>query len=175
MLKRMIGAALLRTSVYEEVEHDTNATLQAALVVVVVSIATAFGGYLTFGGNIIWALASGIILGVVQWAVWAFITYVVGTKIFNTENTHADWGQMARGTAFAQTPGVLLVFSFLPGVGPIIGMLAGIWKLVAMTVGVKQVLDYDSIWRAVGVVIVGLLVVLVPLFIIVMMVGVPTQ
>ena len=82
---------------------------------------------------------------------------------------------MARGTAFAQTPGVLLVFSFLPGVGPIIGMLAGIWKLVAMTVAVKQVLDYDSIWRAVGVVIVGLLVVLVPLFIIVMMVGVPTQ
>ncbi len=166
MLKRMIGASLLKASVYEEVEHDTNATLQAALVVVLVSVATALGGYLTFGGNIILALVSGIIFGIVQWAVWAFLTYIVGTKIFNTENTHANWGQMARGTAFAQTPGILLVFCFIPAVGPVIGVIAGIWKLTTMTIAVKQVLDYDSIWRAVGVVIVGFLIVLVPVLII---------
>ena len=166
MLKRMIGASLLRTSVYEEVEHDTNATLQAALVVVIVSVATALGGYFTFGGNIILALVSGIIFGIVQWAVWAFLTYMVGTKIFNTENTHANWGQMARGTAFAQTPGIFLVFCFLPVVGPAFGVIAGIWKLATMTIAVKQVLDYDSIWRAVGVVMVGFLIVLVPVLII---------
>ena len=36
MIQRMIGAAMLRTGTYEEVEYDTSATVQAMLVVVVV-------------------------------------------------------------------------------------------------------------------------------------------
>ncbi len=43
MIQRMIGAALLRTGTYEEVESDTSATLQAMLVVVVVSLASGLG------------------------------------------------------------------------------------------------------------------------------------
>ena len=53
MIRRMIGSALLRANVFEEVEHDHTATLQAALVVIIVSISTALGSYFTFGGNFI--------------------------------------------------------------------------------------------------------------------------
>ena len=49
MIQRMIGAALLRTGTYEEVESDTSATLQAMLVVVVVSLASG-AGHVGVGG-----------------------------------------------------------------------------------------------------------------------------
>ena len=34
----------------------------------------------------------------------------------------------------------------------------GIWMLVAMVVAVRQALDYESTWRAIGVVVIGFLV-----------------
>ena len=35
---------------------------------------------------------------------------------------------------------------------------AGIWMLVAMIIAVRQALDYQSTWRAIGVVVIGFLV-----------------
>ena len=46
--------------------------------------------------------------------MWALFTYVIGATILKTEDTEADWGQLARGTGFAQTPGILHVFYFIP-------------------------------------------------------------
>ena len=34
----------------------------------------------------------------------------------------------------------------------------GIWMLIAMVIAVRQALDYQSTWRAIGVVIIGFLV-----------------
>ena len=39
----MIGAAMLRPQTFEEVEHDPATTIQAAMVVVIVAIATGIG------------------------------------------------------------------------------------------------------------------------------------
>ena len=182
MLKRMIDACLLKASVYEEVEHDTNATLQAVLVVIAVSIAVVLGSYMLVGGNIIVVVVMGIIVGFAHWAVIAFVTYIVGTKIFPTENTHANWGQMARAIAFAQTPGLFLVFCLLPGkflpeIVDTIGLIVFIWRLSTTIVAVRQVLDYDhlmrkviflriSTWRALAVVILSYLIVIVPMLVI---------
>lgn len=43
-VQRMMGAAMLDISTYEEVEHDLDATGQAALVVIIVAICSAIGG-----------------------------------------------------------------------------------------------------------------------------------
>ena len=34
---------------------------------------------------------------------------------------------------------------------------AGVWMLVAMVIAVRQALDYQSTWRAIGVVVIGFL------------------
>jgi hypothetical protein len=104
MLERMLGAARLNVRTFEEVENDENATTQALLVVVIVSIASGIAA-LTTGNNFIVNFIIGIILGLIGWSLWAFITFFVGTKILNSPGTHANWGQLARATAFAQTPG----------------------------------------------------------------------
>lgn len=166
MLERMMGAARLNVHTFEDVENDESATMQALAVVVIVSIAAAIGGLLALGGNPITGLFFGVIRGLAGWALWALVTYLVGTTIFKTPSTHANWGQMARGTGFAQTPGVLQIFAFIPFLGGLIALAATIWQLVAMVIAVRQGLDYESTWRAIGVVVVGFIIVIIPLIII---------
>ena len=163
MIMRMLGAARLNVHTYEEVEQDTSATTQALIVVVLVSIAGGIGAF--FAGenpDIVRALAYGIVTGVASWAIWALVTMFVGTKLLKTEATEADWGQLARTTGFAQTPGLLSVLVFLPGIGPFIGLLGYLWRLAAMVIAIRQALDYTSTFRALLVALISL----VPWFII---------
>ena len=156
MIMRMLGAARLNVHTFEEVEKDTSATTQALIVVVLVSIASGVGGLL--GGedvDIVRGLAFGVIQGVVSWAVWALVTMFVGTKILKTEATEADWGQLARTTGFAQTPGLLNVLGFISGIGLLIAIVVFFWRIVAMVIAVRQALDYTSTLRALLVVLIS--------------------
>jgi len=154
MLQRMIGAARLDVHTYEDVENDQKATQQAMLVVVLVAIASGIAAIGT-GELFILNFLVGLAVGIIGWAIWAYITFFVGTKILNTPETHADWGQLARGIAFAQTPGLLRVFGIIPYIGGVFVLIGLIWSLVAMVVAVRQCLDYQSTGRAIGVVLIG--------------------
>ena len=140
MLARMMGAARLDVHTFEEVEGDSGATMQAMLVVVLVAIANGIGG-LASAGNPLFGLISGLLLGLVTWAAWALVTFLVGTTILKTPETHANWGELARTTGFAQTPGLFKALGFLPFVGPLIVLIASIWQFVAMVIAVRQALD----------------------------------
>jgi len=148
----MIGAARLRTETYEEVEADGSATLQAMSVVLLVALATGIGN---LGSGSILGLVVGIVVAIVGWALWAWITYFVGTTIFKTPETEANWGQLARTLGYAQSPGVLKVFVVIPGIGPLVFAVVSIWQLMAMVIAIRQALDYTSTSRAIGVAIVG--------------------
>lgn len=170
MLERMIGAARLNVHTFEEVENDQNATTQALLVVIIVAIAAVIGSVFQID-NLLVGLIFGLIAGILRWAIWALITFWVGTTILNTPQTHASWGQLARVTGFAQTPGVLQVFGFIPFIGWLIALVGSIWQLIAMVIGVRQALDYESTWRAVGVVLIGFVIAVIPLIIIAAVLG----
>ena len=152
MIRRMIGAAKLDTAIYEEVEADTSATRPALTVVALVALATGIG---TFGSGGLVGLVVGIAAGMGLWALWAWITYFVGTPLLKTAETNADWGQLARTLGFAQSPGVIKALGFIPVLGPLVFAIASIWQLVAMVIAIRQALDYSSTWRAVGVAVVG--------------------
>lgn len=149
MIGRMLGAARLNAETYEEVEHDSGATIQALLVIILVSIAS-FVGQLLAGDdmNVVAALINGIVWGIIGWALWALFTWLIGSTLLKTEQTEADWGQLARCTGFAQTPRILNVFLFIPILGPILVLVGLVWTIIAMIVAVRQSLDYTSTWRA---------------------------
>lgn len=155
MIGRMLGAARLSSDTYEDVERDSSATIQALLVVIIVAIATGVGGILSGGTGLIEGLFFGVIRGIVAWVIWALVALLVGTTILKTEGTEADWGQIARGTGFAQTPGLLNVLVFIPVAGWIIGALVIIWQLAGMVVALRQSLDYTSTWRAFFVILIA--------------------
>ena len=162
MLSRMIGAALLRSETFEEVEADSSAMVQALIVVIIVAIAGAIGSFLSEEGDIVSSLIFGIVFSIVSWAVWALVAMFVGTKILNTEDTEADWGQVARCTGFAQTPGILGVLAFIPWVGALFVLVSFAWRIAAMVVAIRQSLDYTSTLRAFFVILISF----IPAFII---------
>lgn len=173
MIGRMLGAARLDVATYEEVEADGKATIQALIVVIVVTIASVVGQMLGGGDDfdVVNALVIGVIRGVVSWAVWALFTWIVGATILKTEATEADWGQLARCTGFAQTPGLLHVLSFVPAVGGLIALVAYLWTFAAMVVGVRQSLDYTSTFRAFFVILIAFIPVVIINIVVYMVTG----
>ncbi len=152
--ERMIGAAKLDVRIYEEVEADTGATRQAMGVVLLSSLAGGIGS-VGLGAGGLGGVVVGGILALLGWVTWAFLTYVIGTRLLAEPQTHADVGELMRTLGFAQAPGLLRVLGGFPGVGPLVLSIVSIWMLVAMVVAVRQALDYSSTVRAVGVCLVG--------------------
>ncbi len=136
MVDRMVGASLLNVDTFEEVEHDNDATLQAAGVVALVAVAQGIGAS---GAGLIGAL-TGSVAAVIGWLVWAGITYVVGDKLFGGT---ATWGEVLRTLGFAQAPGVLFVFGILPLAGLLLWVLP-FWMAVAGFIGLRQALDIGN-------------------------------
>ena len=152
LINRMVGAARLDVHVFEEVEDDASATRQALIVVALVALATGIASLERIGPS---GLITGVGIAILGWSVWAWIIYFIGSKLIPSQETHADWGQLARALGFAQSPGALRVFGFVPVIGDTIFIAASLWQLVAMVIAVRQALDYNTTWRAVGVVLLG--------------------
>ena len=153
-VNRIIRACKLDVSLYEEVEADKSATLQAALVVVLSSLAAGVGALSLGASNFLMAP----LISLVSWYIWAYLIYFIGAKLFPEPNTKADHGQLLRTIGFSSAPGLIRIFGFTPELMSITFIGAGIWMLVATVVAVRQALDYTSTWRAIGVVIIGFLV-----------------
>ena len=153
-INRIIRACKLDVTLYEEVEADQKATLQAALVVVLSSIAAGIGALSLGASNFLMAP----LLSLVSWYIWAYLIYLIGAKLFPEPNTEADHGQLLRTIGFSSAPGLIRIFGFTPELMSITFIGSGIWMLIAMVIAVRQALDYESTWRAIGVVIIGFLV-----------------
>lgn len=147
LVDRMKGAALLSVDTFEEVEHDQDATLQAATVVAMVAVASAIGASpLGVVGAVQNAVAE-----IVAWLVWAGITYLVGAKLFGGT---ASWGELLRTLGFAQAPGLLLVLAFIPLLGWMLQFVVAIWMLVAAFIAIRQALDFGN-EKTLGTILVG--------------------
>lgn len=143
--QRVIGAAKLDIDTYEEVEADEGATLQAAGVVVLAALAQAVG--VSGSGSAIGAAIGGL----VGWAIWAGVTYLIGAYVFKGT---ATWGELLRTLGFAQSPRFLLVLGFIPVIGWLIGIVVFIWVLIAGIIAIRQALDITT-GKAIGVAIIG--------------------
>ena len=166
-VNRIIRACKLETNLYEEVEADKSATLQAALVVVLSSLAAGVGALSLGASNFLMAP----ILSLVSWYIWAYLIYFIGVKLFPEPNTKADHGELLRTIGFSSAPGLIRVFGFTPELMTITFVGGGIWMLVAMIIAGRQALDYESTWRAIGVVVIGFLVQAIVLIMIIRIFG----
>ena len=153
--ERMIGAAKLDVRIYEEVEADTAATSQAMGVVLLSSFAGGIGSAGVGAGGLGGVVVGGFVASLLGWIVWAFLTYVIGTRLLPESQTRADVGELMRTLGFAQSPGLIRIVGGFPGVGPAVLGFVSIWMLVTTVVAVRQALDYKSTMRAVGVCVVG--------------------
>ena len=155
LIERMLRAARLDLALYNEVEHDTNATTQAFLVVLIAAVATGLGELLSGSGA--GGLVAGVLRALIGWVVWSYVTYFVGTRVFGGTATPSE---LLRTLGFATTPQVLNVLGFIPIVGALIRLAVFFWLLVAGFLAVREALDLDT-GKAVGTVVVGWLALVV--------------
>lgn len=165
---RMLRASKLDINLYEEVESDKSLFSQSMLVVILSSVAAGIGA-ITQGGF------SGIILGtisaIISWFIWAYITYIIGSKLLPTSETVTDYGELLRTIGFSSAPGIIRIIGIIPGLTSIIFFIANIWMLIAMVIAVRQALDYTSTLRAVGVCIIGWIIQLFVIWLVMVVFG----
>jgi hypothetical protein len=112
------------------------------------------------------------LVSLVGWAVWAFVTYFVGTRMLPGPRTQADVGQLLRTIGFSATPGLIRVLGIVPGLNWLVSFVASLWMLVAMVVAVRQALDYETTGRAVAVCAIGFVINIVVLVVLAKLLGV---
>ena len=151
-LSRLIGAARLKIATYEDVEADSAAFGQAMSVVVLSSLATGIGASVQVGPR---GLLLIVLLALIGWLFWAWISYFIGVWLLPTTETRADWGQLLRTTGFATAPGVVRFLGVVPMLTSTVFLLTSVWMLAAFVLAVRQALDYSSTWRALAVCLVG--------------------
>ncbi len=183
LTSRMIRAAKLDVSLYQEVEHDTSLDQQALLVVILAAVAGGVGALLAgilggvlgslvgaSGGGFVATILSTIwvvVFTVLGYYIWAFVTQWVGTSLF--EGT-ADFGEVKRALGYAYAPQVLNVFSFIPCLGAFLGFATSIWTLAAAFYALREALDLDSTKTMITLVI-GWVIIMVISFVITAVIG----
>jgi len=167
---RVIRAAKLDVNLYEEVEADKSALGQAMVVVIISSLAAGLGsiGQVGLGGIFI-----GTVTALIGWYIWAYLTYLIGTKLLPEPQTKADHGELLRTIGFSSSPGLIRVLGIIPGIGGLLFFVAAIWMLVAMVIAVRQALDYSGTLRAVGVCAIGWIIQVILMMILFSFMGAP--
>ena len=159
-LNRVFRAIKIDVDLYEEVEKDKSATFQAGLVVVLSSLAAGVGALNLGASNFLLAP----VLSLLSWYVWAYIIYFVGVKLFPERKTQSNHGELLRTIGFSSAPGLIRVFGITPDLMAVTFIGSAFWMLACMVVGVRAALDYNSLWRAFGVVIVAWVIQAILLF-----------
>lgn len=152
-LRRLIGAAMLDPAIYEDVEADKTATMQAFATVILSSVAAGVG--VRPGAQTLPTVAFVSAIALLTWSTWALITFSIGVRIMPEPQTRSNVGELLRTIGFATAPGCLRVLGIVPGATIPVFAVTAIWMLAAMVVAVRQALDYQTTARAVAVCILG--------------------
>ena len=150
-LNRVFRSIKIDPDVYDEVQKDKTATLSAAIVVVMSSLAAGIAAKHLGASNFILAP----ILSLLSWFVWAYIVYFVGVKLFGGSKTKSSNVELLRTIGFSSAPGLIRVLGVTPDLMTVTFIGSAFWMLACMVVAVKSALDYDSLWKSLGVVTVA--------------------
>jgi hypothetical protein len=150
-INRTFRAVKIDPEVFNEVQKDKNATLSAAIVVILSSTAAGIGAVSLGVNNFIVAP----IFSLISWFVWAYIVYFVGVKLFPDPKTKTTQSALLRAIGFSSAPGIIRVFGFNEDLMTVTFIGSAFWMLVCMIVAVRETLNYKSLWKSLGVVIIA--------------------
>ena len=75
--------------------------------------------------------------------------------MFPDPQTKSSHGELLRTIGFSSAPGIIRIFGFTPTLMTVTYIGSAFWMLACMVVAVKSALDYDSLLKAFGVVVVS--------------------
>lgn len=132
----------LELPVYRNIETDSKATTEAAIVVGVVAVATAIGSL--GGDDRVLNLIVGLIGTFLSWVIFAAMTYFFGRNVFGVPASEVSVEGLMRTQGYAQAPGILGVLGFIPVLGWIAVIVGGIWALVTAIIAIRESLNIGT-------------------------------
>jgi hypothetical protein len=169
---RMLRAVRGEVALYEEVENDQGATTEALIIVVVAAVSGGIGSALLTtaagvpGGGLA-SLVSGVVSSLLGWAVFSFVAFFIGTRLFGAE---ATWEELLRTLGYAYTPMIIGIVNAIPIIGQLVFLIAGLWTLYLAFVAIRAALDIDT-----GKTIATILLSIIPTIIIAALISLPFQ
>ncbi|MBM4415613.1 MAG: hypothetical protein FJ035_05065 [Chloroflexi bacterium] len=155
VVKRALRAARGEEALYEEVEADAGANMQAAIVVLAGAVASGIGFLLQSGDA--GGLIVGIVSGLLGWLGYAYACFLIGTRVFHLPQTKSTFSEVTRVLGFASAPRVLLVLGGTPVLGIAIAAVVGVWGIVLTVIALRAALDF-TLPRAIGTAIAAVIV-----------------
>jgi hypothetical protein len=131
----------LKVRTYAEIARDPNATKEAALIVVLVAIATGIGS----AGDGTNGFIGGIVAGLLGWLIFSAVTYFVGTNITGTPTTAGSVESLLRTLGYARVPGLLAIFGFIWLLGDLVTLIAGLWILATSVYAIRATMNMNWI------------------------------
>ena len=171
---RMIRAARLDPSLYDDVAADERAQFQALAVVLLSSLATG----IAFGQGDLAAIGQGMLFAVLGWYITAYLAFFIGTRLLperSPETPTATGGAPAppgrgpagllRAVGFASAPGMVRLLGVIPDLLASAMVITTLWMICATVIAIRQGLGFQSTARAAGV-YAGIQLMLLPLLLI---------
>ncbi|MBA2596085.1 MAG: hypothetical protein H0V00_05600 [Chloroflexia bacterium] len=149
---------MLDAGTYRDVEQDTAANGQAALTIVLAALAAGIGAILS--RDVLQNSLGVILSSILQWIVFSFVAYFVGTTLFSNAQTSVTPGQVLRTIGFAHAPKLFLVLGIIPILGWIAGLVVFFWFLAAAITALREAFEFDT-GRAIGTGLVALIGILI--------------
>jgi hypothetical protein len=145
IIDRALGVLQLKDATYEEIEHDSNATAQAAIIVLLVGLASGIGAI----GDEWYAIIVSPVAALIGWVIASALIFFVGTRITESPSTQADIGQVLRLYGFALVPGIVNILGFLGWFGDLLGFVAAVITLILIVKAIMHALEM-SMLRAIA-------------------------
>lgn len=138
LLTRSVRASLFNRSVHDEVRYEQDATADAAMIVVGVSVVSFVVASIIFGrfslSGLVLGLIQAAVLGLAQWLFLGLATWFVGTRLFGGEG---DMQIVLRAHGLVYLPLLLAIF------GSVGAVVAQVWLLAAASVATSAALTVD--------------------------------
>lgn len=138
IVERAIGVSRFAQKYYRDVAGDPGATTGAAIVVVVVAVATGLGGI----GAGIGGFLAGLLWAVIRWLLFTAAAWFLAREVFKTK-PEGTITSLARVTGYAQAPGIIAIVGFIPLLGWSLSLVGNIWLVLAVVMGLRYVLKLD--------------------------------
>ncbi len=134
LAERVRGMITFRRSTVASVASDYGATLEAAVVVGAVGIATGIGT-----SAAVMPTLGGVLAG---WVGLAAAIWLMANRFLGTPTSRESFMPLLRTVGYAQAPAALSLLAFIWGFGPMISTLGFAWSLLVTIFAVRYTAQF---------------------------------
>lgn len=140
MFDRILRAIKMDKTIFAEVGKDPKFMNEAIIIAIVIGIVAALGSLFVPVLGIV-SFLLGLITSIgLGWILWSLVIAWVGKLQGGT----ATFQEMLRAMAYAGTPRILGILSFIPFLGWLIAFAAGLYSLWLSVLAIKQLEGFDN-------------------------------